>query len=313
MPVPANRHAGHPALMRMVDLISAQNPLQSKQIHAFLEGQDQGYWTYAENLCRALGRTFLVTPQDWSEAARSYNRMCMDILREQIRFRKSGVYSIANASQAQEEVYNQPGVMRYYMVGLLLSYLFWPNHYRILRFLQEHLESISIDRYFEIAPGHGLFTVEALHHAPQAEVTLMDISQTSLEITRDLLKTFDLGGARIRSIRADFLQAEVEEQSADVIVMGEVLEHVNNAPEFMRRTRRWLKRGGSLFMTTCANCPAPDHVYQFHDVGEIRALLQDAGFVIRKDIALPAEDFPEEKWRDELVTINYAAILQKAE
>ena len=72
------------------------------------------------------------------EAARSYNRMCMDFLKEQIRFKKTGTYLINDAAIANEEVYSKPDVMRYYMIGLLLSYMFWPNHYTMLRFLDDH-------------------------------------------------------------------------------------------------------------------------------------------------------------------------------
>jgi hypothetical protein len=44
-------------------------------------------------------------------------------------------------------------------------------------------------------------------------------------------------------------------------------------------------------------------------VPEIRGLVQNSGFEIVQDIILPAEDVPEEKWQEELVTLNYAAIL----
>ena len=58
----------------------------------------------------------------------------MDFLKEQIRFKKTGVYCIDDASIANEEVYSDPKVMRYYMVGLLISYMFWPNHYALYQF-----------------------------------------------------------------------------------------------------------------------------------------------------------------------------------
>jgi ubiquinone/menaquinone biosynthesis C-methylase UbiE len=307
----AERQTRYPWLMKIVDLISAQNPLQGKRIGALLDSQDERYYSYAENLCETLGRTFLTREEDWVAAARSYNRMCMDILREQIRFRKTGDYLIEDAAQAHDEVYSQPEIMNYYMVGLLLSYLFWRNHYGILCFFQDSLKNIGIKDYLEIAPGHGLFTIEALRRSPQAKVSLMDISQTSLDITCDLLKTFEVDISDFRMIRSDFLKEAVEEQSVDFIAMGEVLEHVNEAPEFMRRAYRWLKPEGTIFMTTCANCPALDHVYHFHNVSEIRTLMRNAGFIIMQDIAMPAEDIPEERWQAELVTINYAAMLKK--
>ncbi len=309
----ADRYSNYPSFMKIIDIVSGQNPLQAKRIRSVIDAQDERYWNYAENLCKTLGRSYLATENDWVEAGRSYNRMCMDFLQEQIRFRKTGVYRLDDAARAYEEIYNQPEVMNYYLPGILLSLLFWKNHYIMLRFLQDYLATISIRSYLEIAPGHGLFTVEALNRFPQARVILLDISQTSLNMTRQLLKTFDLDLTHVQFILGDFLKEKIQDQSMDFIAMGEVLEHVNEAPEFMRRAYQWLRPGGTAFMTTCANCPAIDHVYHFHNISEIRGLMQESGFDILKDIVLPAEEVPEEKWQEELVTLSYAAILQRPE
>ncbi|MBL7091679.1 class I SAM-dependent methyltransferase [Acidovorax sp.] len=297
--------------MKIVDLISTQNPLQRRRINAFISQQDTDYWTFAEQLCRTLNHSFFQGDQERVEAARAYNRMCMDFVREQIRFRKTGVYRLDDAYVAHEEVYSQPDVMRYYMVGLLLSYLFWPNHYAMLCFLRDHLQQISINRYLEIAPGHGLFTVQAIKHSPDLEATLVDISEVSIEVVRELLTAFQIDPARIRFIHSDFLDLSLESDSFDFISMGEVIEHVNDAPGFMKQAHRLLQPSGAIFLTTCANCPSIDHVYHFHTVDEIRTLIRDAGLSIVRDVALPAEDVPVDRWQEELVTINYFAILTK--
>jgi 2-polyprenyl-3-methyl-5-hydroxy-6-metoxy-1,4-benzoquinol methylase len=295
--------------MGMIDLIAAQSPLQRKRIDAFISRQDSDYWELAEGLVRALNRSFLLSQQDRIEAARSYNRMCMDFLREQIRFRKTGVYLRDDARVAHEEVYSQPEVMRYYMVGLLLSYVFWPNHYAMYCFLRKNLPDVSIHRYLEIAPGHGLFTVESMRRFPHLEATLVDISETSISMTRRILETFQIDPTHIRFILGDFLSVPIEGDGFDFIVMGEVLEHVDDALAFMNRARQLIRPHGKIFITTCANCPALDHIYHFHTVEEIRALIRSAGLSIVRDIALPAEAVPESEWQRELVTINYSAVL----
>jgi ubiquinone/menaquinone biosynthesis C-methylase UbiE len=201
--------------------------------------------------------------------------------------------------------------MRYYMVGLLLSYLFWPNHYAILRFLKEHLPTISAEHYLEVAPGHGLFTVEAVRQLPRLDATLVDISETSLQVTQSLLETFEVEPRRIQFVQGDFLTAPLEIGNFDFIMMGEVLEHVDDAPGLMARAAQLLSSSGTICMTTCANCPAIDHVYHFHNVDEIRSLIRAAGLSIVRDVVLPLDDIPESRWQEELNTINYAAILEK--
>jgi len=300
----------HPEFSKIVNLVSAQNPLQRKRIENFINQQDEDYWNFAEELSRTLNWTLLQTNEARAEAAQSYNRMCMDILREQIRFRKTGVYLISNAEVANENVYSQPNVMRYYIVGLLLSYLFWSNHYRMLKFFKDHLTRItSIENCLEVGAGHGLFTSETLRHFPHLDMHVLDISETSLNLAREMLDTFQVDVSRASFELGDYLKTSFGNGKFDFIIMGEVLEHVNDAPEFLRQTRLLIQPTGTVFLSTCANCAAVDHVYHFHTVDEIRKLFRDANFSIVQELVLPAEAVPESRWLEELVTINYCAIL----
>jgi 2-polyprenyl-3-methyl-5-hydroxy-6-metoxy-1,4-benzoquinol methylase len=305
------RPEDYPELMKIIHLISAENPLQRKRINAFVSRQDVGYWTFAEEMSRTLNSSLLQNDQVRVEAAQSYNRMCMDILREQIRFRKTGVYLLDDAHVAHETVYSQKSVMRYYIVGLLLSYLFWPNHFQMLCFFKDHLLKIQVERCLEVGVGHGLFTVEMMRRFPNSEVTLVDISQTSLELAQEMLTTFHLDSSRVRFVHGDYLKVSLGSGDFDFIIMGEVLEHVNDASGFLTRARQLLRPGGTIFLSTCANCPAVDHIYHFHNVDEIRALIRSVGLSIVRDSALPAEDVPEARWEQDLVTINYSAILSR--
>jgi hypothetical protein len=47
-------------------------------------------------------------------------------------------------------------------------------------------------------------------------------------------------------------------------------------------------------------------------VKEIRALIASAGLKIDAEMALPTDPFPEDKWEEELVTVNYCCILTRA-
>jgi 2-polyprenyl-3-methyl-5-hydroxy-6-metoxy-1,4-benzoquinol methylase len=299
----------YPEFAKIFDLVTSQNPLQRKRIEAFLRKQTEEYLIFAEELSRTLNHSLLQNEKARIEAARSYNRMCMDILREQIRFRKTGIYLISKAEEANQKIYSQPEVMQYYIVGLLLSYLFWPNHYQMWRFFTNHLTRQStMTKCLEVGAGHGLFTAETLRRFPQLEMLVIDISETSLNLAREMLTTFQVDLSSDRFILGDYLRMQFTGKF-DFIIMGEVLEHVNDAPNFMRRTHQLLQPGGTVFLSTCVNCPAVDHVYHFHTVEEIRALVREAGFSIVQELALPAEAVPEDRWLDELVTINYCAIL----
>lgn len=302
----------YPEFMKIVDLISKQNPLQKKRIHNFIFNQDMDYWRYAEEVCRILNQSFITNEQEQSEAARSFNRMSMDFLREQIRFSKTGVYSVDDANLVKQSVYSQPEVMRYYMVGLLLSYFLWPNHFQILSFFNTYLGQMpKIKNYLEIAPGHGLFTVEIMRRFPELKPTLLDISETSLRVTSQVLAAFGVDGSQYQVINGDFMTVPVDGHNFDFISMGEVLEHVNDPQKFLEQAACLLASRGAIFMSTCANCPAIDHVYHFHNVNEIRALIQSAGLSIVAEKSLVIEDVPPEGCYKELTPLNYCAILKK--
>jgi 2-polyprenyl-3-methyl-5-hydroxy-6-metoxy-1,4-benzoquinol methylase len=158
-----------------------------------------------------------------------------------------------------------------------------------------------------------LFTSTILKHSPDTKGTLVDISDTSIQTAKEIMKTFQVKTDGIEFIHGDYLKVNFEEPGYDFIIMGEVLEHVNNAPDFMKRTKNLLNEGGAIYLSTCANSPAIDHIYHFKSADEIRKLICENGFRIIKDLALPAEDVPPDRWEAELTTINYCALLEHAE
>jgi 2-polyprenyl-3-methyl-5-hydroxy-6-metoxy-1,4-benzoquinol methylase len=301
--------ARYPELNKLVDLVSSENPLQRKRIDAFLRRQEAAYFAFAESLSRTLNRSLMRTEQDRLAAARAYNRTCMDIVREQIRFRKTGKYLLESADVAEQTVYSQKERMRYYIIGLLLSYLFWPNHYQMFCFFRAHLATVKVEQCLEVGAGHGLFTAEILRRFPHSRLTLVDISATSIEVAREVLSAFEIDLNRIEFIHADYTTASLCPAAFDLIVMGEVLEHVNAPEKFLTKALGFLRQDGSFFLSTCANCPAQDHIYHFRCVEEIRDLIRSSGLRILTEQALPAEAVPEELWQKELVTINYSGIL----
>lgn len=297
-------------LSKLIDLIFSKNPLQKKRISKyFADKADDTFWSFCEELSRTLNNGLLSTDTDKQKAADAYIKMCKDFLSEQIKFKRSGEYSCLDASVANEEVYADPEVMRYYMVGLLISYMFWPNHYELFKFFDTYLPKKEVANYLEVGVGHGLFTSTILKKYPNIKPTIVDISETSINTAKEVLTSFNIDIENIDFVHQDYLKVEFDEKF-DFIIMGEVLEHVNDAPLFMKKTKELLKPGGTIYISTCANSPALDHVYRFHNVQEMRDILTDNGFNIIEDLALAAEDVPESDWERELVTINYCALIE---
>jgi 2-polyprenyl-3-methyl-5-hydroxy-6-metoxy-1,4-benzoquinol methylase len=301
-----------PAFSRVVELVGATNPLQRKRVRAMLHERDDAYFAFAEDVSRSLALAFMRTPGEAREAAQAYDELCLEMLREQIRFRKTGVYRLDDAGVANDTVYSDPTRMRAYLIGLLLTYLFWPNHYALFQLFGDGLARFHPLRSLEVGAGHGLFTTELIRRHPDVDLTVVDISQSSIDVTRDFLDAFDVPRDAVRFLLADFMGPDLALGTFDLIVLGEIIEHVNDAGALLRRAAELLTPDGTIFLTTCANCPAADHIYYFGSAEEIRELVRASGLGIGREVVLAAEAVPEDRWREEKTTVNYGALLRRA-
>ena len=61
----------------------------------------------------------------------------------------------------------------------------------------------------------------------------------------------------------------------------------------MKSTKRLSKDNGKIFISTCANCPAEDHLYRFKNVNHIKSILRKAKLSIKKELVIPSEKIPK--------------------
>jgi len=168
----------------------------------------------------------------------------------------------------------------------------------------------DIHTYLEIGPGHGLFLNKALETInSEANFTAVDISETSIAITKSILAYLKPGSRNIAFYTKDMLELSLDEKY-DFITMGEVLEHVNFPDKLLTKLRDLLSDNGKAFVSTCVNCPALDHVYHFKTVDEIRDMFDKCGLHIIEEKVLPVEDLPFEEIMEKKITVNYCAILK---
>lgn len=299
-----------PDFFLFVSLIYQKNPLQKKALQSFFRNCNDVFFKRAQWFAERI-LTFLKSQNlQIDYVVDVYLEMCRNMLIEQIKFKKTGKYSCQSSAQAHTDLYLSEAKMASYMYGLSLSQFLWPNHYLMYDFfIQESRKIPNIRSYLEIGPGHGLYLIKSILNFPQARFTAIDISPISNRISEMLVKHFT--GYSFCDFQVQDVQ-DFEGGNFNYIVMCEVLEHLDDPLPILERIHGMLANEGRLFITTCANCPAIDHVYLYDSVAHIRQQLKRSGYEILADMPLAVGDYDEHEWEEKKVEINYAAMLKGA-
>jgi 2-polyprenyl-3-methyl-5-hydroxy-6-metoxy-1,4-benzoquinol methylase len=244
--------------------------------------------------------------------AESYLTILGDTLDEQMYFREHGRYRHSTFAEVAESVYHDRDYMDRYMYGLALTNFLWPNHLEMARFLRRTLPRERRGRYLEVGPGHGFLLLSAVEVGSFDEMLAVDLSAASVEQTRSIIEHFH-PDAPARVEQRDFLEAaDLEPSSFDAVVMGEVLEHVERPDVFLRRIAELATDDAYVFITTCINAPAVDHIYLWRTTDELEQMITDNGLRIVEPLRLPYEGKTLEESRAENLPINVAYVLARA-
>ncbi|NNL99129.1 MAG: methyltransferase domain-containing protein [Gammaproteobacteria bacterium] len=292
----------------LVTRISAINPLQAQFLSDSLAGveaaeRDDLAVYIAYGLAEGLSIDYL---------AGCYDLIVKDTLREQMYFQRHKRYRHASFEEVAQSVYFDDEYMRKYMHGLAITGYLWPNHRELHRFFAANIPTDRGGRYLEIGPGHGMYMMTAMRHSGYSEFHGIDLSPTSVAMTRDLLGSGRFGDFRNCHIfEQDFLAGDIEAASCAAVVMGEVLEHVEQPGLFLERIRDVAADDAFIFITTPINAPAIDHIYLFDSFDSIESLVDAAGLSIRQQLLVPYPGLSVDESMQRLLPINVALVLGK--
>ncbi|EAH5177819.1 class I SAM-dependent methyltransferase [Campylobacter lari] len=231
------------------------------------------------------------------EQAQSYIVVLNDTLEETRYFIEFGKYRYSTLAEVENMVYFNENYMKQYMVGLAISSFIWNAHIEVRRYFAKYIDEKQNQEniYLEIGPGHGEFFVKALRSQKFKEYFGIDISPISCQMSKDIVENqFGQINAKCEFICKDFTKCEFNNK-ADLVVMGEVLEHVEQPLEFMKNVKALLNDNGEIFATIPINAPAIDHIYLFSHPDEVKELLNKAGLKIKKREYFTANNYSLEK------------------
>jgi len=248
--------------------------------------------TTLATLDRLSQRILALMGGDVDRYVRNYRWMCEQFFREEVHFRRHGSYRLSSFAEAEREVYSNVEFMSSYMDGLLLSQVLWSNHANgAAFFINRFLPALSKPfDYLEVGPGHGLFAGFAASHPLCRRLTGWDVSHTSLERTRSCLSR--MGVKRpIELLQRDVLLAEIGRPEFDVVVISEVLEHLEDPVHALASVFAVLRPGGRILINLPINSPAPDHIYLLRTPEAVENLVNSVGFTIDETECFPATGY----------------------
>lgn len=266
-------------------------------------------WAAAE---QALAYLHAVRGPDGMEAAvEAFAITCVEFMRLQARFRQTGRYARASADELVDELYADDEEMSgYYLDGLLMTYVLWPNHARMLAFLTEEFipRLPNAARLLEIGPGHGLLGHTVASAVERSEYTALDISASSLRYVEAAFERLPVGRP-VALLEGDACRLDDDRLplAVDGVICCEVLEHVDDPMRILTAIHDRLAAGGHALVSTVANLEAIDHVYLYDDEHHIRRHIVDTGLeIVAEHFASPPGDQSEER-----VPLNYVAVLRR--
>ncbi len=218
---------------------------------------------------------------DEETVAADYRWTCDRLREEELFFHREGRYRLSTFAEADAEVYSDHAYMGRYVNGLLLTQVLWYNHAATFEmFLNEVLGGAKAPfDYLEVGPGHGLMVYFAAQSHLCQQLQAWDVSAVSLRETRAALAKLGLTKP-VALVETDILSADRPTQAFDLIVISEVLEHLETPARALRFLRDALKDEGRIFINVPLNSPSPDHIYLFETPDDVKALVQSAGLKI---------------------------------
>ncbi|HEC1793161.1 class I SAM-dependent methyltransferase [Campylobacter lari] len=293
-------------IKNLFELIAIKNPIHAKYLNKIsLTNEDEIEF---ENLISY----YLQNDISLQEQCECYLTILNDTLEETKYFIENNSYRYKSFEEVKDKVYFNETYMKKYMIGLALSSYIWIAHIKVRKYFENYLQSKSKhDNYFEIGPGHGEFFTKAVKSLKFDYYLGLDLSPTSCELTKNMVEN------QVKNLInnceflcKDFFQFQFHKK-ADLIVIGEVLEHVEQPLEFLKRAKDLLSDEGEIFATIPINAPAIDHIYLFTHPTEIFEMAKKADLKIKQYECFMANDYSLEKALKFKNAITMAVVFEK--
>lgn len=282
-------------IQHLMDQIGIKSPLQIRNVQKYV---DEMWPVERENFQRRI-QYLLHEGETYETIADGYLQFCLYFMEERKYFMRMGTYRHSTFDEIAY-LYNDEKYMKNYMLGLSLAIYLWKIQRDNMRFFRGKCQADKHQggKYLEVGPGHGEYLVTAVENMSFDNYVAVDISKTAVNMTKSYLD-FALKEKQDKLKRVcvenkDFLDFSQKEKF-DAIVVSEVIEHVENPKKFLIQIRKLAKEDTYIYVSTAINSPFPDHLYHFHNKGEVYSLIEEAGLKVVDEMFSSADGVEMEK------------------
>jgi 2-polyprenyl-3-methyl-5-hydroxy-6-metoxy-1,4-benzoquinol methylase len=291
-------------------LVTAENPLHTSFMNQSIRAMREDTRTELTNYlgyCLSVGLTL-------GYLAECYNTIVNDTITEQMFFEENKRYRWSRFDEVAKSVYFDDAYMRRYMYGLAITAFLWPNHAALHDFFTRTFPRGQAGTYLEIGPGHGYYFMQSARLGNFDRMLGLDISASSVALTRDIVRHSGIDKtSHIEVVEADFLRFHEQNARYSCIVMGEVLEHVEEPELFLKTIASLSHRATHIFVTTCMNAPAVDHIALFRSGAEVEDIIASSGLEIRESCYVPYLGKTLAECEEQALPVNVGYVLQRAQ
>lgn len=255
--------------------------------------------------------------------ADSYHFINEMVIEETYYFIKYGTYRNSTFAEVNDQVYQNKEYMTKYMCGLSISDYIWNQHIEMLSYFESFLDHISGIKYLEIGPGFGQYLLRAIERNCFERYLAVDLSETSVQGCKNFInyrnktrkETMQIvlsenSEGKYAVLQKNFFEFDAKDKF-DCIVMGEVLEHVEQPLQMLKKISSLLSIDGTAFITTVINAPTIDHIYLFSTVNEVLDIVENAGLQVKDYICAVAGNMSLEKALKKKRAVTIAMIVKK--
>jgi 2-polyprenyl-3-methyl-5-hydroxy-6-metoxy-1,4-benzoquinol methylase len=270
---------GYPSVDTFLTYLAREAPMCAKHVQETAARHPVLFNELAE---RMLTWARQVLGEGWCETvADGYLMFVTDANRSQADYERSGRYRFSSYDEVFAQTYDDPEFMTHYHWGAYAITFAWEHHLLLYDFFLRHFltplrETGPTGRLLDLGCGSGIWSTLALSQLEGWHATMVDISATSVGLTRRTLTCAGLDR------RTDLRQSDAlrfrGDAPFDAGISCFLLEHLETPQQLLDNLSASLGARRLAFVTTALTAGEIDHIFEFRRESEVVALAEQAVF-----------------------------------